>query len=77
MPAPDTTVARVRTILGEVIGPSALEVDNPSRETVTEWDSLAQVELLFALEEEFSVRFAADQLGSLGSLAAIVEALEA
>jgi len=76
MPAPDVTVvARVRAILGEVIGPSATQLDNPSRETVIEWDSLAQVEVLFAVEEEFSVRFGADQLGTLVSLQAIVEAV--
>jgi len=77
MPAPDTTVvARVRALLGEVVGPSATKLDNPSRDIVPEWDSLAQVEVLFALEEEFSVRFPADQLGTLTSLEAIVEALE-
>ena len=77
MPAPDTTVvARVRALLGEVVGPSATKLDNPSRDIVPEWDSLAQVEVLFALEEEFSFRFPGDQLGTLRSLEAIVEALE-
>jgi acyl carrier protein len=77
MSAPDTTVvARVRAVLGEVIGPSVTQLDNPSRDTVPEWDSLAQVEVLFALEEEFSFRFPGDQLGTLRSLEAIVEALE-
>ena len=77
MSASDTTVvARVRAVLGEVLGPSATQLDNPSRDTVPEWDSLAHVEVLFALEEEFSVRFPADQLGTLTSLEAIVEALE-
>lgn len=41
-----------------------------------EWDSLAHVEVLFALEEEFSVRFPADKLKALRSLETIVEALE-
>jgi acyl carrier protein len=69
-------VARVRAVLGEVLGPSAAQLDNPSRDTVPEWDSLAQVEVLFALEEEFSVRFPADKLNTLSSLETIVEALE-
>jgi acyl carrier protein len=43
---------------------------------VPKWDSLAQVEVLFALEEEFSVRFPADKLNTLTSLETIVEALE-
>ena len=77
MSAPDTmVVGRVRAVLGEVLGPSAAQLDNPSRDTVPEWDSLAQVEILFALEEEFSVRFPADKLNTLTSLETIVEALE-
>ena len=76
MSAPDTTVAaRVRAVLGEVLGPSATDLENPSRDTVPEWDSLAQVEVLFALEEEFDVRFPADKLLSLTSLETIIEAL--
>ncbi len=77
MSAPDTmVVGRVRAVLGEVLGPSATQLDNPSRDTVPKWDSLAQVEVLFALEEEFSVRFPADKLNTLTSLETIVEALE-
>jgi acyl carrier protein len=77
MSAPDTmVVGRVRAVLGEVLGPSATQLDNPSRDTVPTWDSLAQVEVLFALEEEFSVRFPADKLNTLTSLETIVEALE-
>ena len=76
MSAPDTTVAaRVRAVLGEVLGPSANDLENPSRDTVPEWDSLAQVEVLFALEEEFEVRFPAGKLLSLTSLETIIEAL--
>jgi acyl carrier protein len=69
-------VARVRAVLGEVLGPSVTKLDNPSRDTLAEWDSLAQVEILFALEEEFSVRFSADTLQTLSSLETIVAALE-
>jgi acyl carrier protein len=76
MLAPDTTVAaRVRAVLGEVLGPAANDLENPSRDTVPEWDSLAQVEVLFALEEEFEVRFPADKLLSLTSLETIIETL--
>ena len=76
MSAPDTTVAaRVRAVLGEVLGSSANDLENPSRDTVPEWDSLAQVEVLFALEEEFEVRFPAGKLLSLTSLETIIEAL--
>jgi acyl carrier protein len=70
-------VARVRAVLGGVIGTSATELDNPSSDTVPGWDSIAQVEILFAIEEEFSIRFPADQLGTLRSLDAIVKALGA
>ena len=78
MSASDTTVVvRVWAVLGEVLGPvNTTQLDNPSRDTVPEWDSLAQVEVLFALEEEFSVRFPADKLSTLRSLEEIVEALE-
>ena len=76
MGASEAIVARVRAILVEVIGPYVLPLDNPSRETVPKWDSLAQVEILFALEDELAVRFPADKLGTLTSLEAIVEALK-
>lgn len=77
MSAPDTAVvAQVRAVLAEVIGPSVTQLDNPSRDSVPEWDSLAHVELLFTLEERFSVRFPSDQIGALKSLETIVKALE-
>ena len=47
-----------------------------SAENLNQWDSLNHIQFLFALEEEFSVRFNADELSTLTSIQVIVEKIK-
>ena len=42
-----------------------------------DWDSLGNLNLLLEMESEFSIRFSADELGSLQSLTAIEASIQA
>lgn len=46
-----------------------------SRDNLANWDSLANVDLIFSLEEEFLIQFPSDTLERLTSIQAIVGAL--
>jgi acyl carrier protein len=64
--------------MGAVFGidPSVINADASSA-TIAEWDSVRHLQLMLALEEEFSVQFEADELVGLRSLALIDERLRA
>jgi acyl carrier protein len=47
-----------------------------SPDTVEEWDSLSHMNLVLALEEEFGIQFADEQIVEMLSVERIVEALE-
>ncbi len=47
-----------------------------SREQLPEWDSVAQVKLVLAMEEAFSIEFTTDEVASLHTVGGFVEALE-
>jgi acyl carrier protein len=66
----------VRRVVADVLGldPSALGPD-ASPETVPGWDSVQHLSLILALEQEFSVRFAPDEIEEAVSLGAILELL--
>jgi acyl carrier protein len=71
-----TETATVRHILETALDASLDGIPNPRRGEVPGWDSLVQVELIFMLEEEFSVRFAEDEVGHLNSVEEIVMMLK-
>ena len=64
---------RVRLIMASVFGVeiSSLE-DNASPESIETWDSMGQLTLIMALEQEFEVEFTERQSASLRSLSLVV-----
>ena len=66
----------VRDILGELLHRRITPGENVSRESEEAWDSLMQVELLFALEDAFEIRFDEAELSSLASLDDFVASLK-
>jgi len=62
-------VIRIRNIIREVFDDDAITIsDETSRSSIKDWDSLAHVKLILALEEEFDVRFTTDEVSSLQSV---------
>jgi acyl carrier protein len=53
------------------------EVDETaSRETVPHWDSLKQIEVIFAIEDELNIQFPEEIMPELNSVVQIVNAAE-
>jgi acyl carrier protein len=46
------------------------------RDQVRAWDSLKHIDLMFTIEDYFSIRFSKEQLSSLDSLTAIGETVQ-
>jgi acyl carrier protein len=53
----DAVRARIVTIISSVTRAAIRPDGEVSRAAVPEWDSLAHVEILFAVEEEFGIEF--------------------
>ncbi len=66
---------RACTVMSEVLKIPVLADDNIMRSTTDQWDSLMHLELILALEEEFQVRFSAEQAANMHSLDDIVSLL--
>jgi len=66
----------LRTVVAEVFGVPAEVIDaNTSTQTQSRWDSLRHMNLVFALEDHYGVRFSDEEIPALTSVAAIEAAL--
>lgn len=67
---------RLKAVIADVMEISVTNVDDDaSVETLPEWDSLRQLELMLALELEYGVRIPADSMLELQSIPAIEDFL--
>lgn len=68
--------ARVFEIVAQMVGAAAEDITlDSSPDNIETWDSLASINLLLALEEEFGVAFSDQQIQRLTSVRAILEVL--
>jgi len=67
---------RVKAIMADIfmIDPSEIRSDT-SMATLGQWDSLAQIDLIAALEEEFDVTFEVEDFERMTEFSAIMETL--
>jgi acyl carrier protein len=67
---------RVRRIVSDVFAVPVDQVtDESSPETIEAWDSMAHLNLVLSLEQEFAVTFDLDEIAQLTSVRAIVDGL--
>lgn len=68
-----TIEERVRLLMADVLDvpPERISAD-ADREALSEWDSLAHLRLITALEEEFGVRPSMSQIGDIHSVRDLV-----
>lgn len=67
----------IRKVLASVLGLPAGKIrDDASVETLEEWDSLKQINLIMALEDKFGVQFGDDDLVRMTSLDQIAQTLQ-
>jgi acyl carrier protein len=65
---------RVRRIVSDVFAVPVDQVtDESSPETIEAWDSMAHLNLVLSLEQEFAVTFDLDEIAQLTSVRAIVD----
>ena len=65
------------TIFSEVMEvPVAQISEDSSPDTITNWDSLRQLNLVFALEDAFGVKFLDDDIMSMQTVGQILQVLE-
>lgn len=65
---------KIYTVIGKILGISIDEIqEDMSPETVEHWDSLLQMELFLALEEELGIQFDDEQVSELFSVGQLVQ----
>ena len=68
---------RVREIIADVTGNPVQAVNESSaQQTVDGWDSLAQINIIVAVESEFGISFTADEIHSLNTVEKILGRLQ-
>lgn len=67
---------KIKTVLGKVISvdPAKINKDTSSA-TVKKWDSLKQMQLVLALEEEFSIQFGDEEISKMLSYSEILRSI--
>jgi acyl carrier protein len=74
----DAILEKVRNIVAEVSEVEVARVSlQSSPDNLEEWDSLAQVNIVLSLEQEFGHQFSPEQIESMVSVEKIVEVLTA
>ena len=77
MGSSDTLLAEVQGIFRDVLDEPGLVLTRHSNaQSVPEWDSLAHVNLITAIERRFKVRFALGELQDLKHLGDLLDLLE-
>lgn len=68
---------RVLSIVSNIMKWPLKEInEDSSPEDIDTWDSLNQINLVLALEEEFGVKFTDDQIVQMLSVRSVIETLE-
>lgn len=67
---------RVKAIMADILSieESAIH-DQSSMDTIERWDSLAQIDVITALEEEFGVTFEVEEFQTMTSFSDIIDIL--
>ena len=68
---------RVKAIMADIfmVDPSEIRSDT-SMKTLPQWDSLAQIDLITSLEEEFEVTFEVEEFELMTEFSVVIETLE-
>jgi len=72
----DELDTRVREAMSKVLKRPVNGSEFIDRDTEPKWDSLKHVELLFSLEDVFSIKFDEKELAELNNIDALVESIE-
>ena len=66
-------IIRIKEVVGAVIDAPVSQIsDNASMDEIDAWDSLAQMNLVIALEDEFQITIPDDEVGTIISIQLIL-----
>lgn len=69
--------AKIKRVMSEVLGiDETLITDNTSPETIESWDSLKQMNLIVAFEEEFDIELSDEEISEMLNYKLIVEVIK-
>ena len=67
---------RLKNVIAAILDIPTSEIgDDASPETISQWDSVKQMDLMLAIEDEFNIRFNDDEMVTLTSYPAIKDAI--
>jgi acyl carrier protein len=70
----DELMVRVAELAADVFGEDVVDVGpGTTPDDIEGWDSLAQLNLIVALEDEFGVRISPDDIEAMTSIAAVAD----
>lgn len=73
----DEILARLQPIFRDVLDdPSLVVTAESSARTIEQWDSLAHISIVSAIEQEFKVRFALGELETLNNVGEMIGLME-
>ncbi len=68
---------RAREVIASVLNVDMAAVDRgSSADTIAGWDSLRHVQLVLALEESFGIQFEVEDIESMSTVGAVVDAVQ-
>ena len=72
-----TTLEKIQDIFRDVFDDEKLVLtENTNSDDIEEWDSLAHIRLMAAVEQEFCVKFSFKELNEMKNVASLVECIE-
>jgi acyl carrier protein len=70
-------IDRVKEIIANITNTPVSRISEKSNDqNLAGWDSMAQINIVVALEAEFGVSFTAEEMSSLNSVTQILEAIQ-
>lgn len=73
----DQLLVGIQEVFREQFLDGSLSIDETTTpQDIEEWDSLAQINLLVAIEQRFSINFTAEEMGEAGTVSAIMRLVE-
>jgi len=74
---PEALLDKVQAIFRDIFDDASLAIDRESNaQTVEGWDSLAHINLVSAIEQEFGIRFALGELETLKNVGEMVDLIQ-
>ena len=70
-------IIKLRSIFRDVFDEDTLNIsENTTKDDIEDWDSVAHIKLVLAIEEEFHVRLTTDEVASIKSVGEFMYAIQ-